>query len=118
MNVNWQGVYPEVTTQYNDDLTINFETTKAMVDRLIKKGVVGRFNEVREIWRWSLLLLRLDTMPKLVQRIKLCKQFARRDSELTCAPRTLISDEERTNVERNYNEAVANRIDLSKFNLD
>jgi hypothetical protein len=26
--------------------------------------------------------------------------------------------EERTNVERIYNEAKANRIDLSKFNLD
>jgi 4-hydroxy-tetrahydrodipicolinate synthase len=26
--------------------------------------------------------------------------------------------EERANVERIYNEAVANRIDLSKFNLD
>ncbi len=28
MTVNWQGVYPRVTTQYNDDLSINFETTQ------------------------------------------------------------------------------------------
>ena len=41
MSIDWQGVYPAVTTQYNDDLSINFETTKAMVDTLINEGVDG-----------------------------------------------------------------------------
>lgn len=41
MTVTWQGVYPAVTTQFNDDLSINFETTKVMVDTLIKEGVDG-----------------------------------------------------------------------------
>lgn len=26
--INWQGVYPAVTTQYFDDMSINFEATK------------------------------------------------------------------------------------------
>ncbi|GAW96160.1 hypothetical protein MTCD1_01770 [Colwellia marinimaniae] len=39
-------------------------------------------------------------------------------SELTRAPRMPLIGEERANVERIYNEAVANRIDLRKFNLD
>jgi len=62
MNVNWRGVYPAVTTQYNDDMSINFEATQQMVDTLIKEGVDG--------------------------------------------------------IIAFYNQAVASRIDLSKFNLD
>ena len=41
MTINWQGVYPAVTTQYFDDYSINFEATKNMVDSLIKEGVDG-----------------------------------------------------------------------------
>ncbi|WP_198559888.1 hypothetical protein [Colwellia sp. 12G3] len=50
--------------------------------------------------------------------IKLCEQLASHGSELTRAPRMSLIGVERANVERIYNEAVANRIDLSKFNLD
>jgi len=78
----------------------------------------SRYTEALEIWRWFLPLLRLDTVPKLVQCIKLCEQLAGRGSELTRAPRMPLTGEERANVERIYNEAVATRIDLSKFNLD
>ncbi|KGJ98692.1 dihydrodipicolinate synthetase [Thalassotalea sp. ND16A] len=28
MNINWQGVYPAVTTQYFDDLSIDFAATQ------------------------------------------------------------------------------------------
>ena len=31
-DINWQGVYPAVTTQYFDDMSINFEATKNMVN--------------------------------------------------------------------------------------
>ena len=41
MAVNWQGVYPAVTTQYNDDLSINFEATQKMIDTIINEGVDG-----------------------------------------------------------------------------
>lgn len=85
---------------------------------IFKLAEQGRYSEALEIWRWFLPLLRLDTVPKLVQCIKLCEQLAGRGSELTRAPRMPLTGEERAYVERIYNEAVANRIDLNKFNLD
>ena len=83
-----------------------------------KLAQAGRYNEAREIWRWFLPLLRLDTVPKLVQCIKLCEQLADRGSELTRPPRMPLTGEERANVVRIFDEAMTNRIDLSKFNLD
>ena len=85
---------------------------------MYKLAEQGRYAEALEIWRWFLPLLRLDTVPKLVQCIKLCEQLAGRGSELTRPPRMPLTGEERVNVERIYNEAVARRIDLSKFNID
>ena len=41
MTVNWKGVYPAVTTQYNEDLSINFDATQTMIDTIIKEGVDG-----------------------------------------------------------------------------
>ena len=85
---------------------------------IYKLAEQGRYAEALEIWRWFLPLLRLDTVPKLVQCIKLCEQLAGRGSERTRPPRMPLTGEERVNVERIYNEAVARRIDLSKFNID
>lgn len=85
---------------------------------IYKLAQQGRYQEALEIWRWFLPLLRLDTIPTLVQCIKFCEQLAGRGSEVTRAPRMPLSGEERARVEKLYNDAVATRIDLSKFNLD
>lgn len=85
---------------------------------IYKLAQQGRYQEALEIWRWFLPLLRLDTIPTLVQCIKFCEQLAGRGSEVTRAPRLPLSGEERSRVEKLYNDAVATRIDLSKFNLD
>ena len=77
----------------------------------------GRFNEAREIWRWFLPLLRLDTVPKLVQCIKLCEQLAGRGSELTRPPRMPLTGAERKNVERIFKQAMEQQIDLTKYDL-
>ena len=84
---------------------------------IYKLAQQGRYQEALEIWRWFLPLLRLDTIPTLVQCIKFCEQLAGRGSEVTRAPRMPLSGEERSRVEKLYNDAVATRIDLSKFNL-
>jgi 4-hydroxy-tetrahydrodipicolinate synthase len=84
---------------------------------IYKLAEQGRYQEALEIWRWFLPLLRLDTIPTLVQCIKLCEQLAGRGSEVTRAPRMPLVGEERARVEKLYNDAVATRIDLSKFNL-
>lgn len=85
---------------------------------IFKLAQQGRYEEAKEIWRWFLPLLRLDTIPTLVQCIKLCEQLAGRGSEVTRPPRLTLTGEERTQVEKLYNEALASRVDLSKFNLD
>ena len=68
----------------------------------------GRFEEAREIWRWFMPLLRLDTIPTLVQCIKYAEQLAGRGSERVRAPRLPLEGEQRSYVERLYNEAVQN----------
>ncbi|MCF2861023.1 dihydrodipicolinate synthase family protein [Pseudoalteromonas sp. Cnat2-41] len=78
----------------------------------------GRYEEARELWQWFLPLLRLDTIPTLVQCIKYAEQLAGRGSERTRAPRLPLTIEQKAEVERLYNTAIANRIDLSKYNLD
>ncbi len=102
-------------TGWISGLTNVFPKESVAIYQLAKQG---RYVEALEIWRWFLPLLRLDTVPKLVQCIKLCEQLAGRGSELTRAPRMPLTGEERANVERIFNEANNNRIDLSKFNLN
>ncbi len=41
MNVNWQGVYPAVTTQFDGDESLDLEATAQHVDGLIAAGVDG-----------------------------------------------------------------------------
>lgn len=41
MKVNWQGVFPAVTTQFNEDFSINYSETQRVVDNLIADGVTG-----------------------------------------------------------------------------
>ncbi|KAF7787392.1 4-hydroxy-tetrahydrodipicolinate synthase [Pseudoalteromonas rubra] len=85
---------------------------------IYKLAQQGRYEEARELWRWFLPLLRLDTIPTLVQCIKYAEQLAGRGSEVTRSPRLPLTEEEKTYVRRLYDEALTNRIDLSQFNLD
>ncbi|MEK9496008.1 dihydrodipicolinate synthase family protein [Photorhabdus sp. P32] len=39
--VNWHGVFPAVTTQFNPDFSINLDATKKVMTNLIKDGVSG-----------------------------------------------------------------------------
>ena len=66
----------------------------------------GRYEEAREIWRWFMPLLRLDTIPTLVQCIKLAEQMANRGSERCRAPRLPLKGEQREYVQRIFNEAL------------
>ncbi|WP_440876129.1 dihydrodipicolinate synthase family protein [Thalassotalea sp. PLHSN55] len=100
-------------TGWISGLTNVFPKESVAIYQLAKQG---RYVEALEIWRWFLPLLRLDTVPKLVQCIKLCEQLAGRGSELTRAPRMPLTGEERANVERIFHQANNNRIDLTKIN--
>lgn len=58
----------------------------------------GRFEDACEVYRWYTPLLHLDTLPKLVQYIKLAVAECGYGSELTRAPRLPIEGEERERI--------------------
>ncbi|MDH1008005.1 dihydrodipicolinate synthase family protein [Pseudomonas nicosulfuronedens] len=39
--VNWSGVFPAVTTQFNDDFSVNLEATHQVISNLVRDGVSG-----------------------------------------------------------------------------
>jgi len=41
MKIDWQGVFPAVTTQFKEDLSIDVKDTQRVVDDLIRDGVTG-----------------------------------------------------------------------------
>ncbi|MDW7548371.1 dihydrodipicolinate synthase family protein [Pseudoalteromonas peptidolytica] len=102
-------------TGWISGLTNVFPRESVAIYRLAEQG---RFEEARALWRWFLPLLRLDTIPTLVQCIKYAEQLAGRGSEVTRSPRLPLTQEEKAYVSRLFDEAMANRIDLSQFNLD
>lgn len=82
---------------------------------LMKLAREGRIEEAREIYRWFMPLLRLDTIPTLVQCIKLAEQIVGRGSEKVRLPRMELIGEDRAYVEAVVNHAISTRVDLSKF---
>lgn len=58
----------------------------------------NRYKEALEIYRWYTPLLHLDTLPKLIQYIKLAVAECGYGSELTRAPRLQIEGEERERI--------------------
>jgi 1-pyrroline-4-hydroxy-2-carboxylate deaminase len=101
-------------TGWISGLTNVFPKESVAIYQLAKQG---RFGEAVKIWRWFLPLLRLDTVPKLVQCIKLAEQLAGRGSERVRAPRLPLNGAERSQVEKCYQAALANRPDLCQYNF-
>jgi 4-hydroxy-tetrahydrodipicolinate synthase len=69
----------------------------------------GRYADALAIYRWFMPLLRLDTIPTLVQCIKLAEQLMGRGSEMVRAPRLCLEGSERAWVEELVRTAVATR---------
>lgn len=40
-NVSWQGVFPAVTTQFRDDLSLDIDATAKVIEGLVRDGVSG-----------------------------------------------------------------------------
>ncbi|GIU50592.1 dihydrodipicolinate synthase family protein [Shewanella sairae] len=85
---------------------------------LYKLARAGRIEEAREIYRWFMPLLRLDTIPTLVQCIKFAEQIVGRGSENVRLPRMTLIGEERAYVEKVIADALETRINLDKYNID
>ncbi|MBL4829304.1 MAG: dihydrodipicolinate synthase family protein [Aliivibrio sp.] len=99
-------------TGWISGLTNAFPKESVAIYRLASQG---RYAEALEIYRWFLPLLKLDTIPTLVQCIKLAEQVCGRGSEVVRAPRLVLEGAERDAVIRLVEESMATRPDLNKY---
>lgn len=74
---------------------------------LFNLAIAGRAEEARELYRWFLPLLRLDTVPKFVQLIKLVQEHVGMGSARVRAPRLELTGTERDSALRVIHEAAA-----------
>jgi 1-pyrroline-4-hydroxy-2-carboxylate deaminase len=77
--------------------------------RVLEAGIAGRAEEARKVYEWFLPLLRLDTVPKFVQLIKLVQQEVGRGSETVRPPRLTLVGEEREKTITLIRERVSSR---------
>jgi 4-hydroxy-tetrahydrodipicolinate synthase len=73
----------------------------------------GQWAEATELYRWFLPLLRLDTVPKFVQLIKLTQQEVGMGSERVRPPRLEVVGKEREGALRVIADALATRPGLA-----
>lgn len=78
-------------------------------------ATAGRWVEAREVYRWYMPLLHLDTHVKLVQYIKLAMQLTGLGSETCRPPRLPLVGEERAKIERIIRDALATRPDPADY---
>jgi len=76
---------------------------------MFKLARAGRFAEALSIYRWFMPLLHLDTIPTLVQCIKLCSALVGRGTEYVRAPRRVLAGEARAHVVRVVETALEMR---------
>jgi 4-hydroxy-tetrahydrodipicolinate synthase len=77
--------------------------------RVFEAGVAGRWPEARKVYEWFLPLLRLDTVPKFVQLIKLVQQEVGRGSERVRPPRLTLVGRERDETIALVRERIGSR---------
>jgi 1-pyrroline-4-hydroxy-2-carboxylate deaminase len=85
---------------------------KESVD-LFNYAMNGDFKNALELYHWSLPLLRMDTVPKFVQLIKLIQQEVGMGNERVRPPRLELVGEEREEALRVIRHALANRPQLA-----
>lgn len=77
--------------------------------RLFELTVEGRLEEARRLYEWFLPLLRLDTVPKFVQLIKLVQAEVGMGSEIVRPPRLELEGEERQEALSIIRESLRSR---------
>ncbi|MGE5234313.1 MAG: dihydrodipicolinate synthase family protein [Acidobacteriota bacterium] len=76
---------------------------------LFDLAMAGRWQEARKLYEWFLPLLRMDTVPKFVQLIKLAQQEVGRGSERVRAPRRVLTGDERDEALDTIRAALTSR---------
>jgi 4-hydroxy-tetrahydrodipicolinate synthase len=77
--------------------------------RLFELACAGRTTDARALYEWFLPLLRLDTVPKFVQLIKLVQQETGLGSERVRPPRLVLEGDERERAQALVRGALARR---------
>lgn len=77
--------------------------------RLFEFGRAGRMEEARELYDWFLPLLRLDTVPKFVQLIKLAQAEVGRGTATVRPPRLELQGEELAEARAIIRQQIAQR---------
>jgi 4-hydroxy-tetrahydrodipicolinate synthase len=77
--------------------------------RLFELASARRWDETIELYNWFLPLLRLDTVPKFIQLVKLAEARAGVGTATVRPPRLELVGEELANVTRLIDDAIANR---------
>ena len=76
--------------------------------------LAGKFDEARNVYGWYTPLLKLDTLPKLVQYIKLANQECGYGNEITRAPRLPLVGEERERILKIIRDGIKTRPTIKK----
>lgn len=77
--------------------------------QLFEQARRGGYAAARELYEWSLPLLRMDTVPKFVQLIKLMQERVGLGSERVRAPRLVVEGSERAQALQLIDHAIATR---------
>lgn len=76
---------------------------------LWKWALEGKTESADELYKWFLPLLRLDTVPKFVQLIKLTQELVGMGNESVRAPRMILNGPERDSAMKIIGDALKNR---------
>jgi len=82
---------------------------------LLEQAVKGNIKEVMPLYHWMLPLLRMDTVVKFVQLIKLMQQEVGMGNERVRPPRLQLTGKEREETLQIIRHAIKTRPDLSQF---
>jgi len=89
-----------------------FPRETVVIYELVKQN---RIEEATKIYRWFMPLLELDIHPKLVQNIKLAEVTTGIGTENVRAPRLPLVGEERNQVQKIIDDALASRPEMPKL---
>ena len=89
MNVNWQGVFPALTTQFRDDESIDIDATAAHLEKMIASGIdgvilLGSVGENTALTYEEKLMVLKELKPVVNGRIPLLSGVAENTTRTAC----------------------------------
>lgn len=131
MNVNWQGGFPAISTQFYEGATVYYKSSARMLEDLIRDGIgeittldtIGENTSLSPEEKHNFIKHTVETFKGRILVLSGCtenttEQILGRGSENLHMPRLPLIGEEWTYVEQVIAQALETRIDLDKYNID